>query len=191
MPSAFTHAAVGLALAPAFWRPGVPRRLWLLGALAATAPDLDVIGLRLGVDYASTLGHRGFSHSLVFAALLAAALLPLVRAGPSFPARRAWLYLFLAVASHGLLDMATDGGRGVALLEPFSAARLFFPFRPIAVSPLSVNAFFSARGASVLASEALWVWLPAAVLAALSSAARSRPNRPACRTPRERSSSRR
>jgi inner membrane protein len=191
MPSALTHAAVGFALAPAFARPGAPRRLWLLGALAAAAPDLDVIGLRLGIDYAAPMGHRGLSHSLVFAALLAAALVPLARAGPSFPLRRAWLYLFAAAASHGLLDMATDGGLGVALFAPFSSARLFFPFRPIAVSPLSAKAFVSARGVAVLESEALWVWLPAALLAAVSSSARRWPNRPGCRTPRERSSSRR
>ena len=191
MPSAITHAAVGLALAPAFWRPGAPRRLWLLGALAAAAPDLDVIGFRLGVDYGDLLGHRGLSHSLCFAALLAAALLPLSRAGPGFSPRRAWLYLFLASASHGLLDMATDGGLGVALFAPFSAARMFFPFRPIAVSPLGVHAFFGARGAAVIASEALWVWLPAAAFAALSRATHGWPNRPGCRTRRERSSSRR
>jgi inner membrane protein len=192
MPSAFTHAAVGLALAPAFWRPGAPRRLWLCGALAAAAPDLDVLGLAAGVDYGAPLGHRGFSHSLVFAALLAAALVPVAaRAGPGFSRGRAWLYLFLATASHGLLDMATDGGLGVALFAPFSAARLFFPFRPIAVSPLGVHAFFSARGAAVLKSEALWIWAPAAVFALVSSMARSRPNRPGCRTRREPSSSRR
>jgi inner membrane protein len=176
MPSAMTHAAVGLALAPAFWRPGAPRRLWLLGALAAAAPDLDLIGLQFGIDHASLLGHRGLSHSLCFAALLAGALLPLARSGPSFPLRRAWLYLFVAIASHGLLDMATDGGRGVALFAPFDDARLFFAFRPIAVSPLGIRPFLSARGAAVLASEALWVWLPAAVLAAVSLVVRrSRP----------------
>jgi inner membrane protein len=188
MPSALTHAAVGLALAPVLGRPGAPRRLWLLGALAAAAPDLDVIGLRLGVDYGALLGHRGLSHSLFFAALLAAALL---RAGPSFPRGRAWLYLFAAIASHGLLDMATDGGLGIALFAPFSSARLFFPFRPIRVSPLGVNAFVSARGAAVLESEALWVWLPAATLALVSSRAHGWPNRRRCRTRREPSSSRR
>jgi inner membrane protein len=48
----------------------------------------------------------------------------------------------------------------VALLSPFDLSRYFFPFRPIQVSPLSIQAFLSARGASILASELLWVWLP-------------------------------
>ena len=169
MPSAFTHAAVGLALAPAFSWPGAPRRLWLAGALAAAAPDLDVLGFPLGIAYDAPLGHRGFTHSLVFAALLASLVVFALRQ------RRAWLYLFVATASHGLLDMATDGGLGIALFAPFTEARYFFPFRPIAVSPLGAHAFFSARGVAVLASELVWVWIPAAAFAAISSRARRRP----------------
>jgi inner membrane protein len=168
MPSAPTHAAVALALAPAFWRPGAPRRIWVLGALCATAPDLDVIGFALHVGYATPLGHRGFSHSLVFAALLALglAVFALPRAGPtaSFPRRRAALYWFLCTASHGLLDMLTNGGLGVALWSPFENGRHFFAFRPIAVSPIGVERFLG-RAATVFPSELLWVWLPAALFA--------------------------
>ncbi|MFI5314341.1 MAG: metal-dependent hydrolase [Myxococcota bacterium] len=168
MPSSFSHAAVALALAPAFWRPGAPRRIWVLGALAAAAPDLDVAGLRLGIEYGDPLGHRGFTHSLVFAALLATALarLALPDPLPAFSRARAWLYLFLATASHGLLDMLTDGGLGVALFSPFDNARVFFAFRPIAVSPLGARAFFGPRGIAVLKSELLWVCAPASLFAA-------------------------
>ena len=168
MPSSFSHAAVALALAPAFWRPGAPRGVWLLGALAAAAPDLDVVGFHSGIEYGHPLGHRGFTHSLAFAALFSAALarLALPRPGPSFSLARTWLYLFLAVASHGPLDMLTDGGLGVALFSPFTNARYFFAFRPIAVSPLGVQALFGAHGAEVLKSELLWVWAPASVFAA-------------------------
>ena len=166
MPSAFAHVAPALALIPAFAQPGVPRRLWWLGGLGAMAPDLDVIGLALGVPYAHPLGHRGLWHSVPFAALaavcVAALAFPRARAGLS--RARASLYLFLAIASHGLLDAATDGGLGVALLAPFDDARFFFPFRPIAVSPLGASAFFSARGLAVVESELLFVWLPFALL---------------------------
>ena len=162
MPSAFAHVAPAIALIPAFARPGVPRRLFWLGALGAMAPDLDVIGFALGVPYAHPLGHRGLWHSVPFAALAAACLTALAfpHALPSLSRRRAWLYLFLAIASHGLLDAATDGGLGVALLSPFTNARFFLPFRPIAVSPLGISAFFTARGIGVIESELLWVWLP-------------------------------
>ena len=60
----------------------------------------------------------------------------------------------------------TDGGLGVAYFAPFSNARYFLPWRPILVSPISVAGFFDARGLRVLASEAVWIWLPCAVFAA-------------------------
>lgn len=166
MPSAFAHAAPALALIPAFARPGVPKRLWWLGILGAMAPDLDVIGLALGVPYAHPLGHRGLWHSVPFAVVAAAALA--VLALPPAPAglsrARATLYLFLAIASHGLLDAATDGGLGVALLAPLDPTRFFFPFQPIAVSPIGPAALFSVHGLAVVESELLWVWLPFAGL---------------------------
>jgi inner membrane protein len=162
VPSALGHAAPALGLIPAFHGPGTPRRLWALGVLCALAPDLDVATFALGVPYAHPLGHRGLWHSVPFAAATAAAVtllaFPLPR--PGFSRARAFLYLFLATASHGVLDAFTDGGLGVALLGPFDQGRYFFPFRPIPVSPLGVEAFVSPRGASILARELLWVWVP-------------------------------
>ena len=128
------------------------------------APDLDVLAFTLGVPYEHALGHRGLWHSLPFAAAVAAFLAwaAFRHAEPGWP--RAWLYLFLCIGSHGLLDAATNGGLGVALLAPFDGTRFFLPFRPIEVSPLGVSAFFSARGLSILESELRWVWLPAVAL---------------------------
>ena len=182
MPSAFGHVAPALALIPAFHRPGTPRRLWVLGALCAIAPDLDVVGFRLGIPYDHPLGHRGLSHSIPFAAAFAGVvtLLAFPRPLDALPRSRAWLYLFLATASHGLLDACTDGGLGVALLAPFDARRIFFPFRPIAVSPLGIAAFLSARGAAILASELVWVWAPCALLAGGLLLWRRRSSSPSC-----------
>jgi inner membrane protein len=174
VPSAFGHVAPALALLPLFRTARTPARLWLAGVACAVAPDLDVLALGF-VPHESMLGHRGLTHSLPFAVALAAlaafAALPRASAGVSRLA--AWLYLFLATASHGLLDACTNGGRGVALFAPFSAARFFFPFRPIEVSPLGVARFFSERGLEVLRSELVWVWLPCALLAALAVALRA------------------
>jgi inner membrane protein len=175
MPSAIAHAAPALALIPLFHRPGTPRRLWVLGVLCAAAPDLDVVAFAAGVPYEHPLGHRGLWHSAPFAAVAAGvvtiAAFPRARAG--FSRLRAWLYLFLAMASHGLLDAFTDGGLGVALLAPFDSTRYFAPFRPIEASPLGVQAFLSARGASILANELVWVWLPFGLLAAAAIVWRS------------------
>jgi inner membrane protein len=164
MPSAFAHAATALALIPGFHGAGTPARLWVAGALCAAAPDLDVVAFWLGVPYAHPLGHRGLSHSLAFAAVFGA-LLGRLLLPPGLRVRGA-LYLFLATASHGVLDTFTSGGLGVALLAPFDDTRLFAPFRPIRVSPIGAGAFLE-RGAAVLENELVTVFLPCALLGAL------------------------
>lgn len=176
MPSAFTHAAAALALGTAFRRPGPPVGVWIAGAVCAAAPDLDAIGLRFGVPYGHVLGHRGFTHSLVFAALVAGVITVVACRDERWRGRRreVALFLFLATASHGVLDMLTNGGRGVALLAPFSTERLFLPWRPIEVSPLSISRFFSGRGMVVFTSELRWVWLPAGLFAGVCLATRPR-----------------
>ena len=174
MPSAFGHALFGSALGAAF---RAPRGLIIAAAACAAAPDLDVIGLRLGIPYEAVLGHRGFSHSLVFAALLGAAaaltLRALARPEARPPLARTFALLFLATASHGLFDALTDGGLGVALLSPFDEARYFLPWRPIVVSPLGVTRFFGARGLPVLRSELLWVGTPSLLLLAAARLSRA------------------
>ena len=137
-----------MAIGTAFWRPGVPARYWALGAVVAALPDLDAVGFRFGVAYGDVLGHRGLTHSLAFAAALSAAIV--WTAFPSgmgpVPRGQLWLYVFLATASHGMLDALTNGGLGVAFFAPFHNARYFFPFTPIEVSPIGVRAFFTGRG---------------------------------------------
>ena len=151
-----------------FDRPGMPKRAWIAGAVCSVLPDLDVVGFRFGIRYGDFWGHRGFTHSLLFAALLAVfvTLLSLRHRSPS--ASLPWIgsYLFLATASHGLLDAMTDGGLGVAFFAPFNNDRYFLPWRPIRVSPMGVSRFFTGRGLAVLSSELLWIWLPAALVAA-------------------------
>jgi inner membrane protein len=164
VPSAFAHAGAALALGPAVRHHPRRRLLWTLGALSAVFPDADVLAFALGIPYEHVLGHRGLSHALLFAAGWSGALTWLFfRADPL--RRRIALFLFGCTASHGLLDMLTDGGHGVALLAPVYNARLFFPFRPVEVSPLGVGRFFSERGLEVLASEALWIGVPALAVA--------------------------
>jgi inner membrane protein len=170
--TAFTHAIAGLAIGTAFRRPEQSGRLWTLGAIAAAIPDLDVIGFGFGVPYDSVLGHRGFTHSLIFAALLASvAMFAFDRGDDGKERRHVWLYFFLATASHGALDAMTTGGLGVAFFAPIVNARYFFPWRPILVSPLGVRPFFTARGVAILSSEIVWVWIPCAVFAIGATAA--------------------
>jgi len=167
MASAFAHAALGATLGKLL----LPQRrhwpYWVAAGICAALPDVDSIGYRLGVPYDSLWGHRGLTHSLLAAAAVAAvgALLGRLARPDRRPATgRLALLLFLATASHGLLDALTTGGLGVAFFSPWHLERYFFPFRPIRVSPLSIRAFFGARGLRVLASEAIWVGLPCLLL---------------------------
>jgi inner membrane protein len=177
MPTPFAHAVAGLAIGAAMRPRGrTPARWWLAGALCAVVPDLDVIAFRFGVPYESMLGHRGISHSLFVAAAFAAVLVGAGFRGSEAATRgRAFVYVLLATASHGLLDAFTDGGLGPALLAPFTGARYFFAWTPIRVAPLGVARLLSGEGARVLASEAVWVLLPSILLAAAAEAFRHRP----------------
>lgn len=169
MPTFATHALSGFTVVKGSSRWKAPASLSIAGAICAALPDLDVVGLRLGVSPASIFGHRGLSHSLAFAAVLS---LLIVSSGAfrGVGRKTAWLYLFACTASHGLLDAVTDGGRGIAFFAPFSDARYFFDARPIAVSPIGIRGFFSHGGSSVISSELRWVWLPCLAALALSYA---------------------
>ncbi len=162
MPTIFSHVAVPIATSLGVGKI-VSRRLFFFATFCAILPDFDTIGFKLGIAYASQWGHRGFTHSIAFAVLVA--LLAMCFARPL--KSRAWvvfLLTFIAVVSHPLLDMLTSGGLGVALYWPYSNERVFFDYRPIAVSPIGIANFFTARGWAVLKSEFLWVWLPSIIL---------------------------
>jgi len=176
MPTVFSHAIAGAALGTLFRLPARTSRLWLAAAICAVLPDADVIGLAFGVPWGHPLGHRGISHSLAFAAALAALVVVLGFRGSPWKRRRGalWLLLFLATASHGVLDAMTNGGSGIAFFAPFDDTRYFFPWRPIPVSPISLERFLSERGLRVFQGEILWVWLPAALLAGIATLVRRR-----------------
>ncbi len=169
MPTVFTHAVAALGLGALFYRREVPKGVWALGAVCAVLPDLDVVAFRLGIPYEHVLGHRGVSHSPAFAAALAALLVALFfrRGVPGLGPGMLGLYLFVVTASHGLLDALTNGGLGVAFFAPFNNERFFFPFHPIAVSPINPRQFL-AEGLEVLRSELLWVWVPSMLLASVA-----------------------
>ena len=141
----------------------IPRKLALAGAIVAVLPDLDVAGRAFGISPDSLLGHRGISHSVGFALAIALLAMLAVR----LPWQKCFLFLFLSALSHGLTDMLTDGGKGIALLWPFAEARIFAPFRPIEVSPILLRSIENGKLPLVLASELIWLIAPALLLAML------------------------
>jgi len=136
-------------------------------ALVAVFPDLDVLAFRLGIPYENALGHRGFTHSLLFAALLAS-VVARFEFGTTSP--RLIFLLFVATASHGILDALTDGGLGVGFLIPFSNERFFAPVRPIPVSPIGLDSSV----VRIVQAEMVYVWIPTFVLSSAFLFARRR-----------------
>jgi inner membrane protein len=166
MASLFTHALVGVALGGAT-KPQLshPRTFLGIAAVCSMLPDIDVIGFRFGIHYLDLWGHRGMTHSLFFAAVIAVVIAALLRETVLKRVILAML-LFLITASHGVLDAMTNGGLGIAFFAPFNLQRYFFSWRPIAVSPLGAHRFFSMRGIHVLWTELLCIWLPTLLFAA-------------------------
>ncbi|WP_192821730.1 metal-dependent hydrolase [Rufibacter sp. LB8] len=164
MASAFAHAFVAFAFSKAHPLRQHAGKLAAVGAFCAVFPDADVLMFKLGVPYEHVLGHRGFSHSLVFALLLGVAVTWLFfRKIPLTSKQGMGLVALFTVctASHALLDAMTSGGLGVAVFSPFDNTRYFLPWRPIQVSPIGVGRFFTQRGVDVLKSEFVYVGIPA------------------------------
>jgi len=158
MATLFSHGIAAIAIGSSFSPRLLPRSLWVVGVFCAIFPDSDVLGMALGVEYEDFWGHRGFTHSLLFAVMLSALFAFIILYTRS---HKILIFIFLcaATASHGILDALTDGGLGVAFFSPFNNERYFFPYTPISVSPIGVD-FFKDGGIEVLKNEFVWIWIP-------------------------------
>ena len=162
MPTIISHAAVPLAFGIGAGRKRVPLALLGAGVAASMLPDADVILFRFGATYDQIWAHRGFSHSIGFAIFLG--LIAVVTLRRTIPPLLAFTFVAASATSHGLLDMLTNGGHGIAILWPLTDQRYFFDWRPIQVSPLAASRF-ATRAAAIARTEALWIWLPAIFVA--------------------------
>jgi inner membrane protein len=117
-------------------------------------PDFDVFPVALGVPDGGIWGHRGVSHTPLFA-LLAGLLTALVLWRRDRHPLRLGLAVALVVASHPVLDALAQDGRGMMFLWPLSEHRFHFPWRPIPDAPRGL-AFFSQIGLRHLAIELVY-----------------------------------
>jgi inner membrane protein len=101
--------------------------LVFFGALAVL-PDADVFLVALGTSDTGPVGHRGASHSFLAAAMIGV-LCAFATRKLGWPAMRTALAGTLAVASHAVLDVLGEGGRGLPLFWPFSETRFESPVR--------------------------------------------------------------
>ena len=163
MASGFAHMAVAYAMGKTLNPSWPTKRFWVLTLLCCVLPDVDVLGLVMGIPYDHVLGHRGITHSVVFAIMVGIVMPRVLTSGFSCRTYRYWslaVYFSLITLSHGVLDALTDGGLGIAFFAPFDGTRYFFAWRPIAVSPIGVRQFFSHWGLSVLLTEGIWIGIP-------------------------------
>jgi len=126
-------------------------------------PDVDVIGLLLGIPYEHVMGHRGFSHSLFFGVMVGGVVAWLAVPHLQFCSQSYGIlvvYFSGVTVSHGMLDAMTNGGLGIAFFAPFDPTRYFFPWRPLTVPPIGILEFFSEWGLGLLVSELIWLGVP-------------------------------
>jgi inner membrane protein len=168
--TSLTHAFVGGTLSLYGDVPVSRPKLAVTLAVLAVIPDIDALSIPLGLSHDHLLGHRGFTHSLVFAAIVGQLVLAvLFRKVPRFSRDwwTLWGLFFLATASHGILDALTYMASGVALWAPFDATRYGFPWRPLPPPPLAVGRIQGYFAPGLMLAEFSKVWLPVGAIAAL------------------------
>src|SRR5262245_38094306 len=143
MPTIISHPAVLLAFYPGFRKYQFSSSIWFTAAICSVFPDIDVIGFQIGIQYGDVLGHRGLTHSILFALILSAVVAFSISAKQKSSWQSLFVFIFLCTLSHGILDAFTDGGLGIAFFSPFSNRRYFFPWRPLEVSPIGIVGFVS------------------------------------------------
>lgn len=171
MASIFGHALAAFTIGKVANIELNPVKLSLLVIFCSVIPDADVIMFNFGYAYSHPLGHRGFSHSILFAFLLAFLIRIIFYRKVKFFSKlgiKLFIVFLLATLSHSFLDACTNGGKGIGFFIPFDNTRYFFPWRPITVSPLGVGRFFSERGLHVLQSEAFYIGIPTVSLLLLN-----------------------
>ena len=67
MPTPIAHAIVSIPLAKTIVRENNSKKILFWSVVCATIADIDLIGYFFGVPINYFLGHRGFTHSIIFA----------------------------------------------------------------------------------------------------------------------------
>ena len=203
MASAFGHAATGALMATClyfllykhlqssydiefgWW-------IWIVCTILAPLPDIDYFFMQ---EYESVCGHRGFTHSLLFALLTSIIVNIIVHFASNewsknIPLMQCWesilflLFYFGVTISHSVEDSMVcferiDPQTGKKIKVPFGISPAYFsPFSnkrtymcscyyPILVSPLGIKRFFTPYGKQVLKSEFVYIVVPMSALAVI------------------------
>lgn len=143
-----TQAVLGASIGEALLGEKIGKKGAILGAIVATIPDLDVAMYLFFDSYEMLRIHRGFSHSILFTilfAFLVAYILRQFKWTKSISYFRLWLFSWLSLFTHIILDAFTS--YGTQLLLPFSDHRIGWDsinvVDPIYTIPLIIGLFFS------------------------------------------------
>ena len=143
-----TQAALGAAIGEAMLGKKIGKKGAIIGGLIATIPDLDILLLHFVDSLQKISIHRGYSHSVVFcvvAAFLLAYLLNRIKWTENLSFRRLWLFSFMALITHVLLDAFTS--YGTQLFLPFNDWRVSFDsisiIDPVYTVPLIIGVLAS------------------------------------------------
>ncbi len=119
-----SQAVVGASLSQCFAKKENLKIAGIAGVLGGVLPDIDVL-IKSSVDPLLSIEyHRHFTHSFIMVPILAipVALLVWYVSKKKIPLKEVYLYAFLGVFTHGLLDACTS--YGTQLLWPFSNMRV-------------------------------------------------------------------
>lgn len=143
-----TQAALGAAIGEAVLGKKIGSKGAILGAAIATIPDLDIAFYLFYDKFEMLSVHRGFSHSILFSLLAAFSItyfLRKIKWTRTVNYWRLWLFTWLALFTHILLDAFT--AYGTQLFLPFSNERVGFDsinvVDPVYTLPLIIGLIFS------------------------------------------------
>ena len=122
-----THIALGACIGEAYFKKGFGKKAMLWGALAQSIPDIDFITSFWMTTPESLLAHRGFTHSILFALLIAplfALIAEKIHRRQNIPFKKWLLFFATEVFVHLFIDAFNN--YGIGWFEPFSHARFSF-----------------------------------------------------------------
>jgi len=154
-----TQALLGAATFSVVKNRSIGKVSILIGALAGTLPDLDVLLAPLFNEVAFLTVHRSFSHSILFAVLVSALLAGIFHNAykKQYKLFNWYAAFFLAIFTHDMLDCFTT--YGTKLLAPFNpylfSTNNIHTFEPIYTSILLIGAigFLIAKSKSTKAQR--------------------------------------
>jgi inner membrane protein len=122
-----THIAIGACIGELFFDRSIGKKSLLWGALAQSLPDIDFIAGSWMPVSQELLAHRGFTHSLLFIAIMTplfALTADRVHRPHDITMKKWLLFFWLEMFVHIFLDGFNNYGTG--WLEPFSHTRFSF-----------------------------------------------------------------